>query len=342
MNQKLVTIFIPAYNAEKYIKECLDSIVNQTYKNLDILIIDDGSTDNTSKIIETYNDERIRLIKNKENKGLPYTRNLGLKESKGEYIAIMDADDISYIDRIEKQVNVLNKNNKIDVVISQAEMFGGKVSRIWKPPVSNEEIKVSLLFINRICNPTAMLKRDSLKKFNIKYNDQCFVAQDYELWCQISKVGYIHTIEEPLLKYRFGHENITKRSKLSSERYYKRKYIIDCIHNDLLDFYKFNLKDEEKHVFNDFFNDNPINSIDYKDVKNLKEILNKIIYTNKKYLFFDEKILIHMMDVSIIKQIHLHKLNLKEKIILYNSLVNYKLKNNKELIKLFIKHLCNN
>ena len=107
MNKPLVTVFIPVYNCEKYIKESLESIINQTYENLDILIIDDGSTDNTVNLIKQYKDTRIRLLRNDKNRGIPYTRSRGLEECRGEYLALMDADDISLSERIKKQVNFL-------------------------------------------------------------------------------------------------------------------------------------------------------------------------------------------------------------------------------------------
>lgn len=343
MNNNLVTVFIPAYNAEMYISECLNSIVNQTYKNLEILIIDDGSTDDTVKIIETFNDRRIKLIKNNYNRGLPYTRNLGLKESSGDYIAIMDADDISNVNRIEKQVRAMDTNENIDVLISQARVFGGKFKRLWKPPVDSELIKISLLFGNRICNSTAIIRKSSLTKFNIKYNEECFVAQDYEMWCQISKVGNIDTTNEPLVDYRFGHENITKKSKDNKDRYIKRRNVLDKIHNNLLDFYKFNLTDEEKITYNTFFDDNPINKINKENIIGIKLILNKILHNNINNLVFNQDKLVEVMDISVIKQISEHKINLVGKINMYLNLTinKFKVRNINELLKMCIKHFIN-
>ena len=106
MNKK-ITVFMPVYNSERYLKEAIDSILNQSYKNFELLIINDGSTDSSIDIIKSYNDSRIKLINNDCNKGLPYTRNLGLKLAKGDYIAIMDSDDISYIHRLKKQIEFL-------------------------------------------------------------------------------------------------------------------------------------------------------------------------------------------------------------------------------------------
>src|SRR5690606_28917246 len=114
MREPLVTVFMPVYNSEQYIREALESILNQTYQNLDILLVDDGSTDRSVEIIKSYQDTRIRLIQNEKNMGIPYTRNVGLKEAKGKYIAIMDSDDIAVSNRIERQIQYLETNPHID------------------------------------------------------------------------------------------------------------------------------------------------------------------------------------------------------------------------------------
>src|SRR5699024_5828808 len=112
------------YNAEKYIKESLESILDQTYLNLEILLVDDGSTDRTVELIESYNDPRINLNKNNKNRGIPYTRNIGLSQAKGKYLAVMDSDDISYETRIEKQVCFLEYHTNVDALGTYYEIIG--------------------------------------------------------------------------------------------------------------------------------------------------------------------------------------------------------------------------
>lgn len=114
----MVTVFIPCYNAGRFISETIDSILVQTYQDFEILIIDDGSTDNSSEILNQYaeKDERIRILKNKRNRGIGYTRNRGVREARGKYLAIMDADDISVPSRLEKEVQYLEKHQSVEAV----------------------------------------------------------------------------------------------------------------------------------------------------------------------------------------------------------------------------------
>ena len=121
--QPAITVFMPVYNAEKYLKEAIDSILNQTFQNFELLIIDDGSTDESVKIIEGYTDWRIRLIHNDGNKGLPYTRNRGLFLARGLYLAIMDADDVSVKNRLEIQYNIMEKRSNLAVISSGKELL---------------------------------------------------------------------------------------------------------------------------------------------------------------------------------------------------------------------------
>ena len=132
--QPAITVFMPVYNAEKYLKEAIDSILNQTFENFELLIIDDGSTDESVKIIETYTDERIRLIHNDGNKGLPYTRNRGLNLARGKYLAIMDADDVSVKNRLEIEYNIMEKRSNLAVISSGKELLSnaGKSTYGWK------------------------------------------------------------------------------------------------------------------------------------------------------------------------------------------------------------------
>ena len=149
MNNPLVTIFMAVYNVENFIKDSLESILNQTYKNFEFLIVNDASTDHSSEILQLYEkkDKRIRVIHNKHNMGIPYTRNIGLKEANGKYIAIMDADDIALPFRIEKQVLFMENNPEIDVLGTDYEVIGGKIKRtVRNKCIAPEELKIKFLF----------------------------------------------------------------------------------------------------------------------------------------------------------------------------------------------------
>lgn len=331
----LVTVFMPVYNVEKYIRESLESILNQTYKNLEILIIDDGSTDLSSSIINEYNDRRIRLIHNEGNKGLPYTRNRGLKEATGKYLAIFDADDIAIQNRIEKQVEFLEKNKDVDVVSSNYIVFDDNKSQKIRYNLSHDEIKVMLLFADCICNPSAMIRLKTVKENNITYNEQCFVAQDYEFWTVISRIGKIVNMQEYLIKYRFGHENISKISQRDKKE--KRKQVIDSIHNNSLDYYGFNLDINQKKLFNSFFVENNNYATDIKNIVDpLSNLINSIIRENEEKQIFNKKIFEKILNERVCSLVKDLPYNLFYKNILFLRLckINFSISFLKEFLKL--------
>ncbi len=189
------------YNGQKHLREAIDSILNQTYENFEFIIINDGSTDTSEEIIKSYKDSRIKLINNKKNLGLPASLNKAIKLSRGEYIARMDADDISEIERLEKQVEFMEKNLSVDVCGTWINILGSFKGK-WKYPTNDEDIKTRLLFNNVIVHPSVMFRRRSLLKNNLYYDPNFRKIQDYELWARaVGKLRFAN-INKYLLKYR--------------------------------------------------------------------------------------------------------------------------------------------
>lgn len=333
MNEPLVTVFIPVYNCEDYINECLDSILNQTYRNIEVLLVDDGSTDRSVEKIKAYSDPRIRLIRNERNMGIPFTRNVGLIEAKGKYMAIMDADDISSPDRIAKQVAYLEKNPDIDAVSSFYVKFGRQSEKKVSFPFTRaEEIQILLLFFNPIANPASMVRLETLRKNKIMYNPEYFVSQDYDLWARLSTIGKLEIIPEFLLKYRFGHENITKKSK--RDKIENRKKIINAIHEDLLNFYKIPIKGRHLEIYNEFFS-YYYGTID--DIATLVEVLQILKDWNNIQDVFDKNLFLHILDYSIIIGLSNQQIQLKYKMNLYWKFVEKK--KPKDLLYILAKHI---
>ena len=216
----LVTVLMSAYNGEKYLAEAIDSILNQTYKNFEFLIIDDGSTDRTSPILEDYSkqDKRILVLKNKENIGLTKSLNIGIKIAKGKYIARMDADDISFPERFEKQV--LFMENNLDVVVcgAWAEVFDDKNKYLNKTPITNEAIKAALFFTSALIHSSVILRMDVMFKKQLMYNENCTYAQDYELWCRMAPKYKFANIPQVLVKYRDHLGNISSKNKTVQDK----------------------------------------------------------------------------------------------------------------------------
>ncbi len=217
----LVSVIIPLYNTEKYIYEAVNSILNQTYENLEIIIIDDGSTDASEKIVKSINSSKIIYVKNEQNLGVSATRNRGFELSKGKYIALMDADDISISTRLEKQVDFLEKHNDYGVVSGYYESFREYPfyvkRRIRKLPINVEDIHATLLFSNVVCGAATMIRNDVLRTNKLKFDTSLQMAEDFDLWRRLSFVTKIANIDEVLLKYR-KHKNNSIKNRLVLDR----------------------------------------------------------------------------------------------------------------------------
>lgn len=321
METPLVTVFMPIYNSEKYIAESLESILRQTYRNLEIILVDDGSTDRSVEIVESYNDNRIKLIKNEKNMGIPYTRNVGLQNASGKFMAIMDSDDIALPERVEKQVEFLEKNPEIDVLGSYYYKFSDKKTReIRLNYIHPNEINIVLMFYSPISNPSSMVRLETVRKHNLAYNLNYFVAQDYGFWVDISKVGgKIAVLPEFLLKYRTGHENITKKSH--SKKTERRKQVLRSIHKDILSHYNIHLSDDELKVYSEFFS---YNYWTIDDVENLISAVEKLKNWVHEQNEFNQQLFLNILDDSIMKGISNQRMSLKQKHNLYKRLLTRK------------------
>jgi len=202
---------MPVYNGEKYLAQAINSILQQTYSNFELLIINDGSTDNSLSIIKSFNDSRIRLLNNPTNLGLVITRNKGISEARGKYIAMLDCDDVALPQRLALQVDFLNQNPEYGVVGSQIMLVDdeGKISRIIKYKAKPQFIS-SILFFNNYLAQSSVLVRVNLIKV-LQYRLEYPMAEDYDLWVRLARVTKIKIIQEPLVKYRLHANNITKQ-----------------------------------------------------------------------------------------------------------------------------------
>ena len=206
MNKSLVSVIIPCYNAEKYVEKAIRSILGQTYKNIEVLIVDDASTDTTIDIIEMLarEDCRIRLIKHQSNKQIVYTLNELINAARGEYIARMDADDISLPQRIEKQVFFLETHKDYAVCgtnLIDIDEEGNKIGIENFPAYANDTEFIAK-FYTPVCHPSVMFRADVCE--NNKYDPKYIYAEDYELWCRMIfenglKIG---NVQEQLFMYR--------------------------------------------------------------------------------------------------------------------------------------------
>jgi glycosyltransferase involved in cell wall biosynthesis len=199
------------YNGEKYLRDAIESILNQTFTSFEFIIINDGSTDSTPTILNSYTDPRIRLL-HQNNEGLTKALNKGLESATGTYIARQDADDISIPKRFENQIDFMNKNPDIALIgtfVSAIDENGNEFGR-WKYPEDNNEIKKRIIKENIFCHGSVMFRRECLASVGA-YREAFYTAQDYDLWLRISEKYNMANIPCYLYKLRRSTQSITRK-----------------------------------------------------------------------------------------------------------------------------------
>jgi len=210
-----VTVLMPVYNGEKYLKEAIDSILQQTFSDFELLIVEGGSKDNSLKIIQEYQDTRIRIIyQDKEKPGVSAAANQGFENAKGEYIARMDCDDISHPERLQKQVDFMDANTKIGIcgtlIITQID---GKLGRVPNFPISFDEIRVTLFYVPPFAQPSIMIRSSMLKENNLMYDTKFAYGEDYDLFIRCSEYFQLANLPEVLLTYRIRPTSLYRSKK---------------------------------------------------------------------------------------------------------------------------------
>lgn len=228
-NKVKVSVVMPFYNCENFIEEAVESILNQTYTNFEFIIINDSSIDKSFEKIKKYlNDKRIIYIENKEQKKIVYNLNKWIELSSWEYIVRMDWDDISFLDRIEKQVNFLEKNKDISIVWWQVLIINENWKKIWnmnKPLVNNDILKNYLLY-SPFNHPSVCYRKKIIKKYN--YREEFLYLEDYDLWLRlISDWNKWANLNSQVLKYRrHGNNTWDNNKKIAKKSFFLRKKII--------------------------------------------------------------------------------------------------------------------
>jgi glycosyltransferase involved in cell wall biosynthesis len=194
----IVSVVLPVFNCEKYIFESVTSVLNQTFTDFELLIIDDCSTDATLSIIKSISDARIILLEKPKNTGYTDSLNYGISIAKGKFIARMDADDVCLPNRFAKQVAFLNENPEVILCGTAIQMIGS--DKKLHHPVTHEEILVKLCFGTSFCHPSIMARKEVLWENN--YDKSFEPAEDYELWTRLAFLGKLANLDAVLLQYR--------------------------------------------------------------------------------------------------------------------------------------------
>ncbi|MCP4147164.1 MAG: glycosyltransferase [bacterium] len=206
-----LTVLMTVYNGEAYLRETVESVLKQTYKDFKILVVDNASTDSSREIIRTYNDKRIHLVELSENIGQVAALNKGLEMIDTKLVARMDADDINHPQRFQKQVATLEQNPEISICGTFATTFGAKQVR-WTYPCSDAGIKVKLLFECSLVHPSVMMRKDRLDKYGLKYDDTLKHSYDWDLWQRAALHLQFANIPDNLINYRLHEKSESTRT----------------------------------------------------------------------------------------------------------------------------------
>jgi glycosyltransferase involved in cell wall biosynthesis len=278
-----ISVLMPVFNAERYLKLAIDSILNQTFQDFEFVIINDGSTDSSEEIILSYNDSRIKYHKNAENIGLIATLNKGIDLCNGRFVARMDADDISLPERLQKQWDFLNKRPEIVMVGSDVEMIDMQNQRIKDVQYCPAYLlKTQLFFSNTFAHPSILIRKDILSEF--AYNADYIYAEDYFLWSQIAFKYPVANLPEILIKYRVHQESVSLQNEQQQNDTVKKVHAYHfeelgiapsayelCLHYKLL------------------YNPASIAIFNKSERKNISAWIDKLIKQNEAHQIYDQK-----------------------------------------------------
>ncbi|WP_336175309.1 glycosyltransferase family 2 protein [Acinetobacter ursingii] len=215
----LVSVVMPVFNSQEYLSKAIESILNQTYENFELIIINDGSVDYSDLIISNFLfDKRIRYIK-RENLGLIYTLNEGISLSKGKYVARMDSDDISHEDRLKKQILFMENHSDIAVLGTSSFIMdqNGCIVGERNPPKTPYMNKILSFFGPTLTHPCVVFNKYLLGN-DLYYNREAVLVEDYELWLRLMENGYkLANMKEKLFFYRINQEGVSEKNKITQK-----------------------------------------------------------------------------------------------------------------------------
>lgn len=280
-----VTVLMPTYNVAPYVKESIASVLRQTYRDFELLVIDDCSTDDTVSMVRSINDPRIHIIQNEKNVGLAENLNRGLSHITTEYVARMDGDDIAEPLWLEREVAVLDNNPEIGICSGGFERFG-TVKSLVRFPERHEDCMANMLFECSVIVPT--FRMSLYRNHGLRYNTEAFPAEDYRFWAECLRVTRIYNIQETLFHYRMHPTQICTARREEQQRKVAevRRYMLEWLSTGFTE--------EEKHYYIGSFMAPQISSP--QDYTERKSFSRKLVDKNRSVGHFDEAALIHRLD----------------------------------------------
>ena len=309
MNKPLVSVLMPCYNVEKYVIESMNSILNQTYTNLQIVAINDCSTDSTGRILHELAEKnsRITVVENDKNLKLIETLNKGVSLCKGEYIARMDADDIALPTRIEKEVAFLEQYHDHDIVSTLFYAF--RTERpdkrdLHHSPLKDEELRAYLLFKSGICHPAVMMRKRIFTELGLSFEKEYLHVEDYALWSKAIYRTKLGNIGEPLLLYRVHQHQVSSLNEDLQTDNKKKVFKIHCAHlglptdDDFLEIYSSVAECVPRHS-------------SFKYLDKCEELMLSLIHINKAKPFCNGAYLERMLSIHWLRLCANSRLGLK-------------------------------
>lgn len=280
-----VTVLMPTYNVAPYVKEAIDSVLQQTYNDFELLIIDDCSTDDTISVVRDINDPRIRIVQNDKNVGLAENLNRGLSRITTEYVARMDGDDIAEPFWLEREVAILDSHHDIGICSVGFERFG-TVKSLVRFPEQHEDCMANMLFECSVIVPT--FRMSLYRDYGLRYSTDAFPAEDYRFWAECLRVTRIYNIQETLFHYRMHPTQICTARREEQQRKVAqvRRYMLEWLSEDFAE--------EEKEYYTDSFMATQIAS--KQDLQERKAFCRKMIDKNRSVGHFDEEALRRRLD----------------------------------------------
>lgn len=199
-----VSVVMAVHNGEKYLAEAIESILDQTFRDFEFIIVDDGSSDSTPRLLAVYEkrDPRLSIHRFDANCGLAAALNFGIQQARGEYIVRMDADDLSLPDRLQEQVAFMDSHPEIGVCGSWVELIGSRNGEEWQYPAGHEAIHARSLFENTLVHSSVIMNASLFRKYRLAYDENIRYAQDYELWSRAVSLVRFANLDQVLLRYR--------------------------------------------------------------------------------------------------------------------------------------------
>lgn len=220
-----VSVVIPVYNSERFLQDSINSVLDQTFSDFEIVVVDDGSTDGSADIVHRYSDARIRMVSHARNRGQAEARNTGIRSSRGIYVALLDSDDIAEPTRLAEQVEAMERDRELAYLGTWALIFNSEtptVTKLWKTEITDNALRILLMFRNRFNASSVMFRRNAVSS---ELFENIPMAEDYRFTVAMSKLGKIGNLSKPLVRYRRHATSLTVS---------KQSLMTECVEKILL------------------------------------------------------------------------------------------------------------